>query len=152
MSDVALPRKPIDELVPSDLLAFPIWQFVSDAGDQELGQDEDETWVTPLEQSSVPLGRLSLSVATGFVTSAGRELVGILQVNTEDGASVGHAALLVEGEYLFLPSAEYIDAEADYVALAESLGLSRADVFPVEWTLAVPVEGSDSVLTGRFVG
>ncbi len=152
MSDVALPRKPIDELVPSDLVAFPIWQFISDAGDQELGEDEDETWVTPLEQSSVPLGRLSLSVAASFVTPGGRELVGVLQVNTDEGPSVGHAALLVEGEYLFLPAAEFIDADADYAALVEALGMDRADVFPLEWVLRVPVEGSDRELNGRFVG
>lgn len=152
MSDVALPRKPIDELVPSDLVAFPIWHFVSDAGDQALGEDEDETWVTPLVQSSVPLGRLSLSVAASFVTPGGRELAGILQVNTEEGPSAGHAALLVEGEYLFLPSAEFIDAEADYVALAEALGMTRAEVFPLAWTLRVPVEGSETVLNGWFSG
>lgn len=79
-------------------------------------------------------------------------MAGILQVNTEEGPSAGHAALLVEGEYLFLPSAEFIDAEADYVALAEALGMTRAEVFPLAWTLRVPVEGSEAVLNGWFSG
>ena len=65
---------------------------------------------------------------------------------------MGHAALLVEGEYLFLPSADFIDAEADYEALVEALGMTRADVFPLEWALTVPVDGSERVLSGRFVG
>ena len=153
MNAAPRPRKPIDELSPDDLYAFPIWRFLTDDGDESLADDEDETWVTPLDLDHVPANAYALSVAATFTTPQGRELSGIVQVDTTPGTvEVGHAALLVDGEYLFLPGVDYRDADSDYERAASALGLTHDALFPLAYRLAVPVGNGTERFTGTFHG
>lgn len=145
-------RKPIDELTPNDIRTHPIWRFVSDEGDEVLGKDEDETWVTPWDSAAVPVGVGSLSVAATFTACNGRKFPGIVEVSTQDGIGFGHAALLVDDKYLFLPSALFADADAEYEAIAASLRLSRKEVFPLHFELSVPVGAAEGRESGTFAG
>ena len=56
-------RKPIDQLTPEDLEAFPIWEF---ATDEEEDDERDETWVRPVDAAFIEPDQYSLSVAADF--------------------------------------------------------------------------------------
>src|SRR5688572_20988439 len=97
-------RKPINRITTQDLDAYPIWEFATDEEDIE---GRDETWIRPVPANSVPRNAHSLSVAADFVTSSGKVLPGIIGVTTVDGLEFGHGALLVEGDYLFVPTSQF---------------------------------------------
>lgn len=68
-------RKPIDQLTASDLSAFPIWEYASDEEDVE---DQDETWVRPVDAQVVRKGQWSPTVAAEFRTRTGTTFAGFI--------------------------------------------------------------------------
>lgn len=127
-------RKPIDELVPGDLTAFPIWEFASD---EECEPGRDETWVRPVKSRVIERGNHSLSVAADFVTASGRKLVGFMSVSTAHLVDIDLPVLLASGKYIFVKQADPERRKA--VALA--LGMAETEVFPLEFQLRVLLEG-----------
>ena len=140
-------RKPIDQLRPEDLKAFPIWEF---ANDEEHLEGRDETWVRPVRAKVVPADSYSLSVAATFTLACERELPGLVGVSTADGIELGHAALLTPKDYVFVPSADYWNAKVEYRKAAASLGLRVQEVLPLRFTLAVVIEGEVAVRSGQY--
>lgn len=140
-------RKPIDEITTRDLEAFPIWEF---AMDEESIEGRDETWIRPVPASAVPHDSYSLSVAADFLTSSGKAFPGIIGVTTAEGLEFGHGALLVEGDYLFVPTAHFFLAQKARGELVNALGEAESDIFPLRFTLRVCIEGEDAPRTGSF--
>jgi len=147
MSATLKTRKPIDEITVDDLNAFPIWEFASD---EEENEEQDETWVRPVNSKIVPQGEYSLSVSASFTTASGVPIKGFVAISTNEGVEVSGGALLFNGQYLFVPSADFWEANAEYANLATALGLSQSEAFPLRFTLAVPIEGQSQIIEGQF--
>ena len=92
-------RKPVDGLTPSDIAAFPIWEFASG---EEGVEGQDETWVRPLPDAEVPVEAWSLSVAADFRTASGATFPGIVGVTTAGGVELGHAVIFAHDRYVFV--------------------------------------------------
>jgi hypothetical protein len=136
-------RKPIDQLKPQDLVAFPIWEFASD---EEEVDGQDETWVRPVEETVVRKGLWSLSVAADFRTRSGAEFPGLVSVSTAEGVELGHGAVLAHDKYIFVGSGALFDGSQ----VASELNLPIGDVFPLAFTLKVLVTGEKRHRTGTF--
>ena len=131
-------RKPIDQLRPTDLQAFHVWEFASD----EEGEDgQDETWVRPLAEKEVPRDAYSLSVAARLTTSTGVEYQGIVGVNTAEGYEAIHAAVLTDSAYVFIPWPSMAGASKLARGAAKELGLKAKELFPLTYRLVIPVKG-----------
>lgn len=140
-------RKPIDQLQPQDLVAFPIWEFATD----EEGVDaQDETWVRPVKSSVVAPGQYSLSVAADFHTASGRHITGFVGVTTAGAFEVDHGVLLHEGKYICTFPKAFFDAERERKALLSALGMKALDVFPLRFKLRVLAEGESILREGVF--
>ena len=147
MKPTLLTRKPIDKLSVADFSAFPIWEFATNVEDV-TGQDE--TWVRPLPAQVVPLDSYSLSVAAKFETPTGVRFQGIVGVNTFSGYEAVHAALLTDGEYVFIPWPGYDDAPKSARRAASCLGLSVTELFPLKYRLSVVVQGESEPRMGVY--
>jgi hypothetical protein len=134
-------RKPIDQLSVGDLVAFPIWEFATDEEDSE---GQDETWVRPVDARSIRKGLWSLSVATDYHTRAGASIAGFIGVSTAEGVEIDNAVLLPKGKYIFVD----VRSPASRRATAKALGLSVKDVFPLKFTLRVPIGREKTFRTG----
>lgn len=134
-------RKPIDELTAADLTAFPIWEF---ADDEEGEEDQDETWVRPVDAQVVRKGQWSLSVAAEFRTRAGTTIPGLMGVTTAEGVDIGDAVLLPDSKYIF------VDAGSPKARreTAKALGLTSREIFPLQYTLRVRIGREKELRTG----
>lgn len=137
-------RKPIDRLQPEDLDAFPIWEF---ALDEEGVEGQDETWVRPLPETTIGPGLYSLSVAADFKTASGVAMTGFVGVTTVKELELDGFSLLYQGKYVFIHRPDYL---ADRQVAAEMLGMPESKLFPISFTLRVPLHGETSVRQGRF--
>jgi hypothetical protein len=134
-------RKPITDLTVNDLSAFPVWEF---ATDEEGVEGRDETWVRPIDTRVVPARRYSLQVAADLRTASGQTYSGFVIVSTARGTvEIDTGVILHRGEYLLL---DYTDE------LLAQLGIAEADLFPISYTLRVPIEGEDVCRTGTVSG
>jgi hypothetical protein len=140
-------RKPIDQITVQDIVAFPIWEF---AMNEEHLEGRDETWIRPVRAVAVPHNAYSLSVAADFTTRTGKIFPGIIGVTTAEELEFGHGALLVEGNYLFVPTSQFFLAPHARAELATALGETENDVFPLRFTLRVCLEGENAPRTGSF--
>jgi hypothetical protein len=140
-------RKPIDQLRVADLEAFPIWEF---ATDEEGIPGQDEIWVRPLGRTLVPEQASSLSVAARFLSATGREFNGIVGVSTFEGLDIGHAAIVTDAKYVFIPWPGYHDALESCSIAAQLLGLAEDELFPLRYRLLVPVEGVAQPIEGTY--
>ncbi|HSP30575.1 MAG TPA: hypothetical protein VLO13_00940, partial [Halomonas sp.] len=131
-------RKPINELNPEDLEAFPIWEF---AIDEEENEEQDETWVSPVRGNVIDSDEYSLSVSANFITASGKAISGAVDVTTADEFEFGHAFLLYDGSYIFVSSEKFPDPNQERNAVALALGLPVEKVFPLKFTLRVLIEG-----------
>jgi hypothetical protein len=140
-------RKPIDELREEDLEAFPIWEF---ALDEENTEEQDETWVKPVDSQVIPKNSYSLSVAARFKLASGKTLLGLVEVTTDHAIELGHAALLPTNNYIFIPSNTYWNAAVEYEKVAALLELKIEDVFPLYFELLALIEGETTHRTGEY--
>ena len=124
-------RKPVDGLLPDDLATFPVWEF---ATDEEGEPGRDETWVRPVRQMTIPIGRFALGVGATFISSQGLSFDGVIWIDTINGLEVGGAALFVDGAYLPL----------------EMFGPNGRSHFPLRFRLTVPVSGECELRSGVF--
>ena len=147
MSPSLRTRKPVDQLKPEDLEAFPIWEF---AIDEEESEEQDETWVRPVPGNVVAPDLYSLTVAADFRTASGEAISGAVDVTTAEEFEFGHGVLLHEGKYIFVPSAEFTGAKTERKAVALALGMSVKQVFPLKFTLRALVEGETIFRHGEF--
>jgi hypothetical protein len=123
-------RKPVTELTPADLEAYPVWEF---ALDEETVPGQDETWVRPIDSRAIPVGTYSMPVATEFRTACGRIYPGFSIVSTGRGnVEIGGGIILAEGSYLPADDPE---------GLLSCTGLTEVELYPVTFELRAPVHG-----------
>jgi len=140
-------RKPVHRLTLGDLAKFPVWEYAVDEQDV-VGQDE--TWVRPLKNVSIPKGRYSLTVAADFTTANGRSYQGFVGVTTADAdVEIGQGVIL-DGRYphLFVPNPDVV-TEKTRVDLAAGLGLHASEVFPISYKLRAPVQREKAHRSGQ---
>jgi hypothetical protein len=138
-------RKPIDAITSEDLQTFPIWEF---AIDEEGQEDQDETWIRPLACASVPLNESAITVATSFTTASGLQIWGATFVSTYAGIEIDGFALLLQNRYITIPpSSQNIHKKVleDFIA---ALKLTSAEIFPMKYVLAVPIENQTTSIQG----
>lgn len=137
-------RKPIEALTPEDLDAFAIWEFSMEEDD-----DRDETWVRPLDRSTIPLDASPLSVAADFVTADGTRFAGIVGLSTGGGLKITSGSLLAEGAYVYAGHGEKTSIRYKTSAASE-LGKSPADIYPLRFTLRALLDGESAPRSGMF--
>jgi len=147
-------RKPVVKLTAGDFHAFPVWEY---AIDEEGEGQQDETWVRPVDCATIRKGAYSQIVAADFATPAGRRLQGFMIVTTADGQVEVDPGAVVGGiGYRILPHLSRklaLRRKASWVVeardrLLSALGQREADVFPLRYSLRVPVRGEKEMREG----
>lgn len=142
--------KPVDEIQISDWEQYPVWEFATDM-EEEL---PDETWMRPLKK--LPVENLE------------NRLIGVL-VELNNGskrwAMLGNLSLNdPEQTEQFLCLAIYLDQgvfhlacyfDSDYERrspriLAEALGLTLEETFPIKYDISKYVVGDERVIKGEI--
>jgi len=135
-------RKPVEELSATDLETFPLWEF---AWDEEGDEDQDETWVRPVEGTVIP--DLEASFCAGAVVRLRNGLVYPAVLFGETGSEVdGMALLTVGGRVLFSVG----DSKVELRSALKRLGLSQSAVFPVEYSTLATLALTGQPVTGLF--
>lgn len=139
--------KPVDQLRPHDLAAFPVWAFASE---DEGESGRDETWVRPIDAKHIPKNAYSLFVSATLTTPLGVQYTGIVSVTTADAVEITHAAILTEKEYIFVPWPGMPRASTLSRNIAKQLGMETNDLFPLFYRLEVPIDGETATRTGEY--
>lgn len=139
-------RKPINKITIEDLEQFPIWEFALDEEDE----DQDETYVRPINSKFIPLGNYSMSVFSYFTTSSGLEFKGVIEVSTDGEIEIGHGALLFNNHYVFIPNNNFEDSLESYNEISEILELNHDEIFPLTFRLSVLIESENKFIEGQF--
>lgn len=143
MNPTAKTRKPVEDLDTTDLEAFPVWEFLSDDGED----DEDETWVKPVLSRGIPTAALSLCLAGVARLPSGAVYPAVIFGDTLHGFSVNGLALLTtKGRVLIHES----DASNERLSALRRLGLTEKEVFPVEFATRAPLASTGGLAFGRF--
>ena len=139
--------KPVAALTPIDLGSYPVWQLLPES------DDHDETWACPA--GDLPVDDLTgCLVGTTLHLSCGATVPAILgnvslhnKRKTEQFLCV--RVFRADGDSFDL--ARYHDIDADRrgpTALAEFLGLSVTDVFPMTYDISSSANGLREVVLG----
>ena len=140
--------KPVAQLTAKDLVRFPVWEY--DIG-RESTPGRDETWVVSVKE--LPVTSLSGRVVGMMLQLGGRPEVGLLG-NIELGnpqATRQFATLSVWRDGSWFHLARYFDYDWDErgpAQLAELIGLSIAEVFPIRYDLSGIAVGHPEVVCG----
>lgn len=146
MTSTSAPRKPVDQLCAQDLEAFPVWEYVYDDGNDAY-PDQDETWVTPSAGPIIPADGDSLSVAAAIRLPCGMVYPAVVFCGVAEGWDLNAVGLLTtQGRVLFGNS----DSPAEIRRLLKRLGLTQADVFPLEFATRAPLASTGSAVTGTW--
>jgi len=138
-------RKPVDELTATDLEAFPVWEFALD--EEEVDEEQDETWVKPVATGEVPADGSSLSVAAALRLASGQVYPGVMFCDTRAGLDIAAIALLTtEGRVLFSRS----DSPSDIRRNLKRLGLAHQNVFPLDYCTRAPSARTGILERGTF--
>ncbi len=135
--------KPIDELTVADLHAHPIWEY---SMDEEAG---DETYVCPTGAEIVP-NETSYDVyhvACDLTIATGARFTGFLQIC--NGELHFPVPIVVGGpeDYWCLDAAPARRERAKFEAFFK---VNYPGLFPMTWSLRVPVSGENSLRTGVY--
>jgi hypothetical protein len=143
------PIHPIGELPYAALVEYPVWEFMPESADR------DETWVRPVPR--LPVRSLSgRVVATQVLLANGQSVLALIgNLELEDPAQNDHFLSLSivkpNGERFHL--ARYHDTtykREGPKALAQFLGLSLKEVFPIEYDISSVAKGAAASVKGVF--
>lgn len=142
--------KPVNCLTLRDLRRYPIWEFATDT---EGLPCRDETWVRALRRFAVPWDAYSLTVAATMTIRSGQDFEGTAYVSTPHGTVDVQMGMIVVGrEWYDIPNpGQWREAEKR-AELVAALGGSLEMVFPIRWTLNVPLEGESNPGSGFLSG
>jgi hypothetical protein len=142
--------KPVANLTPGDLVRFPVWEYDND---NETLPGRDETWVVPV--TNLPVSSLSGRVVGVSLGLGGRNEVGLLGniavANARATREFATLSVYHKGSWFHL--ARYFDYDWDRrgpTQLAEFLGLTVAEVFPIWYDLSKVALGHPEVLRSRI--
>ncbi|MDQ3058592.1 MAG: hypothetical protein M3R45_03580 [Pseudomonadota bacterium] len=138
--------KPIDTLQPFDLQAHPVWEY---ANDEE--EDGDETWVRPVKSAVVPSQSENdvYHVACDLVIASGAHFIGFMSVCN---GVLDDPAPIVVGEpdhYWVLSDPPARRHQGRFEAF---FGAPYAEIFPLQWTLRIPIAGEKNTRSGSYSG
>jgi len=148
-------RKPVRDLTPSDMQAFPVWEY---ATDEEGVEWQGESWVRPVAATKIRAKEYSQIVASTFWTSSGQELSGYMIVSpaastTKQLDHSGGALFHARGQcYLVDLNGSALDfIKRDCLKeLKRVLKLTPAKLFPLHFELGVPISGEKQLRKGAF--
>jgi len=140
-------RKPVEDLNTADLELFPVWRFVEDDGNEN--EDEDETWVQPVASPVIPANGMALCMAAAARLPCGLVYPAVLFGDSSSGEAVdGIALLTTRGRVLLHKS----DSPAETRTALKRLGLSQAQVLPLEFATRAALSSTGALAFGRFGG
>jgi hypothetical protein len=140
-------HKPVEDINAADLELFPVWQFLPDDGIDN--DNEDETWVKPVASHVIPANTLSLCIAATARLPCGMVYPAIVIGDTcSEVMASGVALLTTHGQVLFHES----DSPAETRRVLKHLGLSEAQVLPIEFATRAPLASTGAPASGRFSG
>ena len=125
--------------------------------DEEGDDEQDETWVRPVDCATIRKDPYSQIVGSDFTTPAGRRLQGFVDVSTARGQiEISPGAVVGSIGYIVLPTVSRKLAAArkydwslrERDRLCQALGVPEDDVFPLRYLLRVPVHGEVSARGG----
>jgi hypothetical protein len=134
-------RKQIDALTSEDLEAHMIWECAM--------EEQDETWVRPLERATIPRDTAALSVVADFVTADGTSFVGIVALSTNEGIAFDGAGLLAGGAYVYAARGERTPLRYK-TSTASELGKPPTGIYPLRFTLRAMLDGEAAPRSGIF--
>jgi len=139
--------KPVDQLCISDLVTHPLWEYATGAEGEY-----DETYVVPTAAEAVPVdcNDVVYHVACDLVTATGKSLFGFVsicngQFHDPEPIVVGSRS----GEYICLG---HPPSRRERAVYAEVIGVPYESLFPLKWTLRIPVGHEAKVREGEFRG
>jgi hypothetical protein len=138
-------RKPIEALTPEDLDTYAIWEFAMD----EEKDNQDATWIRPLDRATIPRDTGSLSVAADFITADGTRFAGIVGLSTDDGLKIASGSLIADGAYVYAAHGEKTSIRYK-TSTASELGKAPADIYPLRYTLRALLDGEAAHRSGIF--
>jgi hypothetical protein len=148
-------RKPACELTDLDMQTFPIWEF---ALDEEGVEEQDETWVRPVDARNIPAQEYSQLVSTVFTVRSGEKFSGYLVVSPVSSTAqvLDHSggALFCAGKQCFLTdmngSALDFMKHKSFEELQSALKKTPSEIFPLEYELVIPIESESQLRRGVF--
>ena len=144
--------RPIDRIPIQELEKYGVWEFDLDEEDYEDAQDE--SWVCPVRE--LPVHTLVNRIAVTRLTLAnGTQIPGMLG-NVDLAVARRHrefvgVSVCKDDHWFHL--ARYFDVDYDEAgpsALAEFLGLSVTDVFPLRYDISAITVGLPEVMRGSI--
>ncbi len=136
--------KPVDQLTPEDLRTHPVWEY---ANDEDAVEGQDESWVRPVGQ--LPISNADNRVIGTTVRFAGSREVCATLANLDASHPEKTRQFLVlgvfgqdDGPFIL---ARYFDAWYDRAgpeALANFIGMSVEDIFPIAYDVSSLVTGN----------
>lgn len=139
--------KAVDSLTVADLQAFPVWQYTS-------RESVDETFVRPVKRT--PVASLTGKIIGTQVALANNERVWALigNVDSTNPRMTEHfLSLSVERNGRWFTLARYHDfdfAEHGPAVLAEFLGLTVDETFPIAYDIRQVTQGDEAALQGQI--
>ena len=143
--------KPVDQLTPEDLEAYPVWEY--DLGAEDA-PGRDETWVRPVAER--PVADLSNRVigATVMLNSGVRLAACLSNIALgNEKATREFLFMSVWHEGAWIDLARYFDvdyAQRGPAAFCRALGLPVDDVFPIRYDISAHAHGFESVVRGMI--
>ncbi len=132
-------RKPANELTPSDLEQFPVWEWASD---EEGEEGQDETSVRPILLNRSLRADEGYIVKANFTLADGTKFIGAFTPAARSPETVGwlHPVILTEqGQVLFYYGV--MKPMPQEVSLNyQKLGRVASQVFPINFRAAIDIE------------
>jgi hypothetical protein len=156
MSTTLSSRKPVGKLKIADFRDFPVWEY---AIDEEGKRGQDETWVRPVNRQFIRKEVYSQIVAASFTTATGRLLRGFMIVSTaEPKIEILPGVILGRVGYQPIPTMSRKLAARRHFhwaiqtrnELLRRLGQPESKVFPIRYSLLVPVQGEKNPRNGMI--
>ena len=138
--------KPIGRLRPQDLEGRPSGRFAENA---EGLPGQDETSVEPVSLAELPLAN-PLFADADFSASDGTQLVGLVEVKSDQAGDVLPCAIITTDAYAPLPRPGDPMAGSVVRHSEGKLGFSLKRKFPIAYAVRSPLRPDASPLSGTF--
>lgn len=145
--------RPISEISINELLQYGVWEF--DLDEENYTKDQDESWIRPVYQ--LPVTSLSNRIVFSDLKLANKGLVagllGNINLNNIEKTKV-FICVSVNKNNKWFHLERYFDVAYDRYGpkqLAEFIGLSLHEVFPITYDISSLVVGDERVLKGSIM-
>jgi hypothetical protein len=142
-----LPFKAVYALTLSDIEMYPVWEY---APEELLGEGQDESWVIPRTDCTIPSDGDVTTVAAKFVGADGSKFIGLLQLYG------GHTPWITGFGEVDESGTSWCEIENDEIvpsafSTSTELTLKVADTaFPLSFETLGMLDSIGSALTGSI--